>query len=106
MSRAERRRLERENKKPVKTYTLTGPQIEKMKNDATMEASKRALLMVMAVPLVALRDEFGFGEKRLERYMGKFLNIWECYEEDYVSLEDLMTIIETETGLQVKKLVK
>lgn len=106
MSRAEHRRLARGEAKKQKVYTLTQAQIDQMKDEVTMQASKRAMLMVMAVPLVALRDTFGFGEKRLERYMEKFITIWECYEADYVSLEDLMTIIETETGLQIKKLIK
>lgn len=106
MSRAERRRLERDKEKQTKTYTLTQAQLDKLLDDAKKQASKRAMLMVMAVPLVALRDTFGFGQQRLERYMEKFITIWECYEADYVSLEDLMTIIETETGLQIKKLIK
>ena len=42
LSREERRRLERNAKKSQAVYTLTAAQIEKIKKDATMEATKKS----------------------------------------------------------------
>ena len=53
MSRAERRRLERDSSKSQKTYTLTQAQIDQMKKEVSMEATKKAFLMMMGFPLLA-----------------------------------------------------
>lgn len=99
MSRAERRQADRETAKLQKTYTLTVAQIEKIKKDATMEATKKAFLMMMGFPLLTLRDKFGFGKVRLNKFMDKMLNLYEAYENDYVDLDDLNNTILEETGV-------
>lgn len=99
MSRAERRQAERETAKKQKTYTLTVAQIEQMKKEATMDATKRAFLMMMGFPLLTLRDKFGFGKKRLNQFMDKMLDLYEAYENDYVDLDDLNNTILEETGV-------
>lgn len=99
MSRAERRQADRETAKLQKTYTLTVAQIEQIKKDATMEATKKAFLMMMGFPLLTLRDKFGFGKARLNRFMENMLNLYEAYENDYVDLDDLNNTILEETGV-------
>ena len=99
MSRAERRQADRETAKLQKTYTLTVAQIEKIKKDATMEATKKAFLMMMGFPLLTLRDKFGFGKARLNRFMSHMLDMYEAYEMDYVDLDDLNNTILEETGV-------
>ena len=97
MSRAERRQADRETAKLQKTYTLTVAQIEQIKKDATMEATKKAFLMMMGFPLLTLRDKFGFGKARLNRFMSHMLDMYEAYEMDYVDLDDLNNTILEET---------
>ena len=99
LSREERRRLERDVKKSQAVYTLTAAQIEKIKKDATMEATKKAFLMMMGFPLLTLRDKFGFGKARLNRFMSHMLDMYEAYEMDYVDLDDLNNTILEETGV-------
>lgn len=99
LSRAERRRLERDNDKTQKTYTLTHAQIEQMKKDVSMESTKKAFLMMMGFPLLTLRDKFGFGTQRLNKFMDQMVDLYEAYEMDYVSLEDLDKVIMEETGV-------
>lgn len=99
MSRAERRRLERDNGKSQKTYTLTQAQIDQMKKEVSMEATKKAFLMMMGFPLLTLRDKFGFGKARLNRFMSHMLDMYEAYEMDYVDLDDLNNTILEETGV-------
>ena len=99
MSRAERRRLERDSSKSQKTYTLTQAQIDQMKKEVSMEATKKAFLMMMGFPLLTLRDKFGFGTARLNKFMDKMLDLYEAYENDYVDLDDLNNTILEETGV-------
>lgn len=103
MSRAERRRLERDNSKAQKTYTLTHAQIDQMKKEVSMEATKKAFIMMMGFPLLTLRDKFGFGKERLNRFMDKMLDLYEAYEMDYVDLDDLNDTIMKETGVTLIK---
>ena len=103
LSRAERRRLERNAKKSQAVYTLTAAQIEKIKKDATMEATKKAFIMMMGFPLLTLRDKFGFGKERLNRFMDKMMDLYEAYEMDYVDLADLDRTIMEETGVTLIK---
>ena len=103
LSRAERRRLERDNSKAQKTYTLTQAQIDQMKKEVSMEATKKAFIMMMGFPLLTLRDKFGFGKERLNRFMDKMLDLYEAYEMDYVDLDDLNDTIMDETGVTLMK---
>ena len=103
MSRAERRRLERDNSKSQKTYTLTQAQIDQMKKEVSMEATKKAFIMMMGFPLLTLRDKFGFGKERLNQFMDKMLDLYEAYEMDYVDLDDLNDTIMKETGVTLIK---
>ncbi|CZR02604.1 hypothetical protein [Trichococcus collinsii] len=64
-----------------------------------MEATKKAFLMMMGFPLLTLRDKFGFGKARLNRFMENMLNLYEAYENDYVDLDDLNNTILEETGV-------
>lgn len=99
MNRQERRK-QRILAKP-RTYTLTDQQISKIKADAGKEASEKAFVAMLGLPLLALRDEFDFGQEKLERFMDKLISEYECFDQGYVSLEDLKQVIKEETGLQV-----
>ena len=103
ISRAERRRLERDAGKKEKVYTLTQAQIDQMKKEVSMEATKKAFIMMMGFPLLTLRDKFGFGKERLNRFMEKMLDLYEAYEMDYVDLDDLNDTIMKETGVTLIK---
>ena len=99
MSRAERRQSERETAKKQKTYTLTQAQLDQKLKAVEMQATKKAFVMMMGFPLLTLRDKFGFGKKRLNRFMDKMMDLYEAYEMDYVDLADLDRTIMEETGV-------
>lgn len=103
MSRAERRQAERETAKKQKTYTLTQAQLDQKLKAVEMEATKKAFLMMMGFPLLTLRDKFGFGKERLNRFMDKMMDLYEAYEMDYVDLADLDRTIMEETGVTLLK---
>lgn len=101
LSRAEKRRMARERDRAQKTYTLTQNQIDQLKKEATLEATKKAFIIILGFPMLALRDQFGFGKKRLNEFMGKMLDIYDAYEEGYITLEDLHETINKETGVKI-----
>lgn len=106
MSREEHRRIGRMQENKKKSFTFTQDQLDKRDAAVQMESSKRALIFLMSIPLVVLRDEFGFGKKRLEKFMEKFTSLWSAYENDYIEIEELADLIEEETGLKIIKLMK
>ncbi len=101
--RAEQRRMMKDAAKNTKTYTLTNADIKRIKNEAVSEASQIGFILMLGLPLMAMRDEFGFGKVRLERLIDKVLELYEAFNEDYFTLEDLMNTIKDETGVEFKR---
>ena len=98
MTRAERRRQEKEAEKMAKVYTLTQAQIDKLKDDAITEAANRAFVLCLGIPLLVMRDEKGWGKKRLEWLLEKCLAQYDCFQEGYITLNEIKQIIKEETG--------
>lgn len=101
MGRAEIRRLQREQQKAKKTYTLTQGQIGDIKKQAADEAIHAAFILMCGLPLMALRDKFGFGKVRLERFSDALLDLYDSFDKGYVTLEDLHKTIFEETGVKI-----
>lgn len=101
MNRAELRRAQREAMKKDKRYNLTREQLRNMIQVDTEKLSKestdRALAYVLAIALLALRDEFGFGTARLERFCDRFNLKLKC-AEDFTPI-DTINLLEEETGI-------
>ena len=55
----------------------------------------------MGLPLIVLRDDFGFGKQRLERFEDRLIQQFRCFDEGYIDLETLKKVIEQETGAEV-----
>lgn len=76
--------------------TLTHSKIEKIKMDAT----DNALSILTVFSMMALRDEFGFGKKRLEKFYKKFFDLNESFKLGYITLNDIVDTLEQETGIK------
>lgn len=98
MNRAERRK-NAVTAKP-KTYVLTEDQIQKMKQEAVAEASRKAFLMFLSIPVMVLHDKFGFRKVRLSRFMDYALVWFESVHNDETRLMDLVKICEVECGIK------
>lgn len=98
MNRAERRK--QKNASQPKTYVLTEDQIEKMKQDAVNEATRKAFLMFLSIPVMVLHDKFGFGKQRLGKLMDYCLIWYEAVVQDEVRLMELVKIAENECGIK------
>ena len=104
MNRAERRK--NKNATAPKTYVLTQDQIDKMKKDAVNEATRKAFLMFLSIPIMVLYDKFGFRKTRLTRVMDYALVWYESVRDDETSLRELMKVAERECGIRVEDYFK
>lgn len=76
---------------------MTVKEIEKVKRNATADAIKVTNLF----PLWVLRTKFGFGEKRLRKFMVEYADLLDSYNRDYVSLPDITQQLDKETGIRL-----
>lgn len=102
MTRAERRRLERKMKKGNKTYNLTVDQLNQIKDKAVTEATGTAFTLMLAIPLIVLRDKYGYGQKRMDKFIDYVLDTFDSFDKGYVSLEDIEQVLYDEVGLKVR----
>jgi hypothetical protein len=100
MNRAERRRRKLSAAAP-KTYVLTEDQITKMKQDAAREATRRAFLMFMSIPVMVLHDKFGFGKQRLGKFMDYAVMWYESVHDNETQLMELVKVAGDECGVRV-----
>lgn len=110
LTRKQRRSLERSGAiKREAVYTLTQSQIDAMKEEVYQKASKKAadiasqrvFFSMLALPLLAARDEFSFGEGRLKRLLHKTLYLYDSYVLGYMTDEDCINQIKEEVGFDL-----
>lgn len=87
------------------TYNVTYKEIEnyikkgyiKGRKDAIKQASDFSL----AAPMLVLKDEFGFGEKRLLRFYEAVLELYDSVDKGYLNLSDIVKTIEEENNIKI-----
>lgn len=79
--------------------SLTGREIEKIRRDAI----STTMQIMKVMPMLALRDVYGFGNVRMQRYLDKVDEIVEAYNEGYINLADVAKTLEDEIGISVWK---
>ncbi len=92
------------NKNKTPTYNLTWEQIEGMKRkvveDTVDRVSREAFQRMMVLSLLVLRDEWGFGEKRISRFMDQLSVLIVDVSEGRLSMDDITTTLEEELGIE------
>lgn len=78
-------------------FSLTAKEIEDLKLNST----RQAVSITQLFPLLVLRDEFGFGEKRLKRFLAKYQETLEAYNEGYIDLVDISKMLEEEVNIKI-----
>lgn len=101
MNRAARRKSGVKSRVP--TYNMNTQQIRTLKEDVAQEATERAFILMLGIPAMVLRDQFGFGRKRLEKFTDAIFELYDSYEKDYITLDDLIRTIYEETGVKIEK---
>lgn len=93
--------LEQEMK--YRGITLAPIGMEKQTIDAFTERCKRAIFSSMTcLALMILRDEYGFGKARGERFMNQFSNKADCLLKNYTSWMDFKETIKEEMDIDIE----
>lgn len=78
-------------------FSLTAKEIEELKLNST----RQAVSITQLFPLLVLRDEFGFGEKRLKRFLAKYQETLDAYNQGYLDLTDIAKMLEDEVNIKL-----
>ena len=68
------------------------------------QATEQSMLMLLGLPLIVLRDKYGFGKKRLEQFTKEVLIQVKCVENGTVGLEEIHKVIKKETDRKSTRL--
>ena len=90
----------KKEKKKVATYNLTWKQIEDIKLKATSEAMDFAFKQMMLLPLMVLRDKYGYGAKRLEDFIDNVADMLDSYNKGDLDLDDIEQTLKAEPGIE------
>lgn len=75
---------------------ISHKELMKVKDGATLEAAA----IINIIPLMVLRDKFGFGHVRLDRYLKYMSEAVKDFNEGRFNLKDVADMIEAETGVK------
>ena len=78
-----RRKLNKE------TIQLTRKEYEELKSKERLNAAN----IINLIPLIILRDKFGFGKIRLERYLGYYQEAVDSLNKGYLDLNDVERVM-------------
>lgn len=108
MNRAERRKLGIKQKEPI--VNIKRSDIEQIKKDVTKETIDTAFLLMLGIPTMIIHDKFAQlikknvdGKNREERFVDLCLELYDCFEQGYVTLDDLKNCLKEEAGVEFKK---
>ena len=110
MNRAERRRLARQGIKAEKepTVQMKKADISQMKQSATEDAVKKAFFLMMAIPVMVIHDKYPQlmkrevdGKSREERFCDFCIDLYDSFEKDYITFEELADCLWEEAGIKI-----
>ena len=86
-------------RKLVGLKTLIDPRLY----ERDLEEAKRQILdTILIMSIIVLKDEFDFGNKRLDRFRKRFNEKSECFETGNVTWIDLIEQIQEENGIELQ----
>lgn len=106
MNRKQRRALERQGKtvKKEPVYNMKQSDIQNMKQTAVSEAVDTAMILLLALPIKVLRDEYGWGtKKRLPEFAEKLVDEYTNFNSDEQTLEEYAQMVYEYTGIKFEK---
>lgn len=92
-------------KKKVKTptYQVTMDQLRAYDQRGYERGRKEAFDYLIVISLIVLRDFFGFGGKRLERFIDGVRDYYESITKKLVDIDEIADALEEETGIGVRR---
>ena len=82
---------------------LTKAMIQQAKRTAANQATDQVVKLMLALPVDVLHDKWGFGKVRCERFANQMLELYDAYQSGYVTIEDLLQVLEDEAGMTISK---
>ena len=70
-------------------------------NEFAQRVRQETFDSIMVMAFMTLKDEFGFGKKRLEQFQERFKLKTECLQENYVTWADMVETIKKENGIDL-----
>ena len=86
-----------------KVDPLVQAMVVQAKNSATNKATDQVIKLLLAIPVMVLHDDFGFGKVRCERFVDGFFRVYDAYVEERVTIDDLMQTLEDEADVTIRK---
>lgn len=115
MSRAELRRLQKENGKKKKTYVMTDDEIHKIREQEYHRARKEILgkssdiaeqvfKMMLVIPTNVLISDYWSktAKKRIPQFVDDCLSLYESWSQGVVDMNELMKLAEEYSGIQFR----
>ena len=53
------------------------------------------------ITLTVLHDKFGYGKKRLQRFIDEYQDVLDSYNKGYVNVDDLKSVLREECGIEI-----
>jgi len=105
MNRSERRKLQKQGKqvKPEAVINIKASDVKAMKEEAAKFASDRAFLLMLGLPMMVLHDKYGFGKKRCERFIDQVIELYDSFDKDYLTLDDIHKCLYDEAGIKLER---
>lgn len=92
--------------KKTPTYNLTWEQIEAMKRDACRQASRILWELMLGLPTMVLSDKHDFTQAQLDEFVDDVLDLYDSYEQGYLSLQDVENALKEEVGIIIHEKYK
>lgn len=104
MNRAERRRLQKQGKevKLESVINIKSSDVQQIKKDAVSEAVDKAFLLMLGLPILVLHDQWGFGKVRLERFIDQVFELYDSFNKDYLTFDDIHKVLWEEAGVKIQ----
>lgn len=93
----------KEKKVKTPTYQVTIEQLKAYDQRGYERGRKEAFDYLMAISLIVLRDFFGFGGARLEKFIDGVYEYYESITKKLVDIDEIIEAIKDETGIEIMK---
>lgn len=94
-----------ELEKEIRFRNITGINVgltRKELDKATEKIKMRTLDTVLVMSVMALRDTFGYGKKRIRRFIANVNRKADCIMSEMVTWDDYIQTIQKELGIEMK----
>lgn len=95
----------KDKKTKTPTYQVTLEQIRTYVQQGFEQGRRESIDIArdysLAVPIIVLRDYFGFGGKRLERFIDGMYEYYDSIDKKMLNLDDIVKAIREETKIEI-----